>query len=164
VLPQLLLALALLLLAARIAVVAWDRAHPAPTVELVSWQPIAGAEEKSRTRGLPILYDFSADWCGPCLAMQREVFADRASARVIDQLFVPVRVVDRVREEGRNPPEVDALQRRFGVRAFPTLVIVRPDGGAPTVIEGYPGRATLMRRLSEEGVKARVLRGGGGGP
>lgn len=158
-LPRLLLWLAAALLLARIVAVVYERRNPPQVTELVEWQPAATAEAKARATGLPLLYDFSAEWCGPCLRMQREVFADRQSAQAINKLFVPVRLVDRKREEGRNPPEVDALQARYHVDAFPTLVVASPEGGEPTVIEGYGGRQALMQKLTEAGVKARLSRG-----
>lgn len=158
-LPRLLLALAAALLVARIVAGLYERRNPPEVAELVEWQTAAAGEAKARATGLPVLYDFSADWCGPCQRMQREVFADRQSALAINKLFVPVRLVDRRREEGRNPPDVDALQARYKVEAFPTLVVASPQGGEPTVIQGYGGKAALMQQLTQAGVKARLSRG-----
>lgn len=162
-LPRLLVLLAAGLLAVRIGAAVWERAHPARVVELVEWQPIAGSWERASAAGMPVLYDFTADWCAPCQKMQREVFADRHSAETINRLFVAVRVLDRSKEEGRNPPEVEALKRRYGVSAFPTLVMVVP-GERPEVIEGYSGKSTLMQRLTRFGAAARLRPGVGAPP
>jgi thiol:disulfide interchange protein DsbD len=104
---------------------------------------------EARQAKKPILYDFTADWCAPCQAMKREVFADAAAARQIETLFVPVRVLDRQREEGRNPPEVDSLQQRFHIDSFPTLVVAWPDSGQPTILSGYRGKAMTIQQLSQ---------------
>lgn len=158
-LPRLLLVLAAVLLVARVATGFTER-HPTPSsAERVSWVPAAAAEAQSRATGTPLLYEFSAEWCGPCQRMQREVFSDAEAAEAINRSYVPVRLVDRQREEGRNPPDVAALQERYRIEAFPTLVIVPTDGSPPTVIEGYPGKAALTRQLQETAARLRLSHG-----
>jgi uncharacterized protein YyaL (SSP411 family) len=147
-----LMVIAVVLLAARIALGFYTSKHPLAEPDRVHWQPIVFADSLARTERKPILYEFSADWCGPCQTMQREIFSDRDGADRIDKLFVPVRVVDRSREDGRNRPEVAGLQARFGVRAFPTLVVVHPDVGEPAVFTGYPGRDRTLDQLTQAGV------------
>ena len=160
--PRWLLAAAALLLAARIALEIVAGGKPPAVIERVDWRPIETALEEARGSGKPVLYDFTADWCPPCRQMQREVFADARSAQTIGELFVPVRVLDRTREEGRNPTAVAALQARYQVEAFPTLVIVDPAraDGEPVVISGFGGKQDLMRRLASAAAEVRRSRGG----
>lgn len=147
--PRWLLLLTLILIAARVVTGIREDRSPPERPELVQWRtPATGLAEARRT-GRPLLYDFTADWCTPCRKMQSEVFADERSAQAINTMFVPVRVLDRMREDGSNIPEVAELQHRFGVDAFPTLVIVRPDAGEPVSIDGYPGKTALMSQLVE---------------
>src|SRR5262245_17877492 len=157
--PRLLLGLAAALLVARVATGCQERGEPPSSIDRVGWVPATVAEARSRTLRAPLLYEFSADWCGPCQRMQREVFSDVAAASTINRLYVPVRLVDRQREEGHNPPDVAALQARCRIEAFPTLVIVPSDGTSPTVIEGYPGKAALVRQLEETAARLRLSRG-----
>jgi thiol:disulfide interchange protein len=137
--PVALLALAGVLLVARVATGIYDHLHPPTRPDLVEWRDPETGQAEARATGKPILYDFTADWCGPCRQMQREVFAKPASAERINAGLVPIRVLDRAREEGRNPPGVEALQKRFGVTAFPTLVVASPDGGRFESKSGYRG-------------------------
>ena len=158
-LPLLLLVIGAALLVARIGTGIREQRSPPELRDRVTWHPIASAEADSRRSGRPILYDFSAEWCGPCKLMAAEVFADDRTARTLNEMFVPVRVVDRAREDGKNPPEVQALQNRFRVEAFPTLVVYAPETGRHGTITGYPGRAAVIQELTQTAV--RLHTGGG---
>jgi len=147
---MLLFAITVLLLAARITVGLVERGKPHDTATgLVRWQTIEAGEAMARETRRPILYDFTAAWCGPCKQLEREVFAHQGSAAMISGNFVPIRVTDRQREDGRNPPDVARLQARYQVQAFPTLVVVRPDSSIATRIEGYAGKQQVMTQLMQ---------------
>ena len=152
--PRTLLLLAAALLVARIATEVWGQRHPLALPSRVSWVPAAAAEQRSRETGKPILYDFSAEWCGPCQQMQREVFALESRAHVINQSVVPVLVVDRSREEGRNPPVVDSLQRTYAVKGFPTLVLVS-NGREVDRQVGFKGALDMQRWLARASMRSR---------
>ncbi len=170
-LPRVLLLLVAALLVARIGTGIWEERQGPPALPVaeaaadssdrVAWVPIASAEDESRRAGKPILYEFSAEWCGPCRIMAREVFSDSAAAAQIAQWYVPVRVVDRVREQGRNPPEVERLQDAYRVNAFPTLVVAWPGKSDFRTTSGYGGEDRTMAWLAANAPHApiRVVHG-----
>jgi thiol:disulfide interchange protein len=158
---------AALLLALRVVLVVQDAGRPpAPGAtdlsgpDQVTWQPFPAAFAVARATQRPILYDFTAEWCPPCRLLQRQVFSDPGAARQLASHFVPVRVLDRQREEGHNARWVDSLQAVYRVNAFPTLIVTGPDGtGETRRVEGFLGRDATLAQLGASGVSLRF-----GGP
>ena len=136
----------------RVVTAVMDRGGRTPGGGLVEWQPREKASSLSRSSGRPVLYDFTAAWCGPCKLLDRD-WADAVIAGRVNASFVPARVVDRQREDGRNPPEVAELLRRYEISGFPTLVVAAADGTLIGKMEGYRGREALESFLSEPGAK-----------
>ena len=116
-------------------------------VDLVHWTDIDQATAASMRSHRPILYEFSAEWCGPCHVLEREVFMDPSLAAKINGRYIAVKVVDREREEGHNAPNVQQLIDRYSVNAFPTVVIAARDGAVLDRAVGYPGREQFVAFL-----------------
>ena len=126
-----------LLIVARI--VSW-KAPVKSDADLVHWMDIDQAVAASTRSHRPILYEFSAEWCGLCHLMEREVFMDPDLAATINGRYIAVKVIDRQREDGRNAGNVQRLMDRYSVNAFPTVVIAAQDGSVRERTVGYGGR------------------------
>jgi hypothetical protein len=145
------------LLLARIGFGIAEAKHPPDAAEAVDWRTAAVGESEAMQKGGVVLYFFSSPSEPESRALTNEVFADEKMARAIDQVFVPVKMVDLRKETGQNLPEVAAREQRFGVRTFPTLVAFDPKSGHFERLEGYKGVAQTMRWFST--VPPRLLGG-----
>ena len=116
---------------------------------LVHWQPHEGAPALAARAGKPILYDFTAAWCVPCHRLDTEAWGDDTVAEKVNAGFIPARVVDRQREDGKNTASIQELQRRYGIQAFPTLVITDANGREIARSEGFRDKDNITRFLSE---------------
>jgi thiol:disulfide interchange protein len=141
--PLLLIVVAVALIAARVA--AHFFTPEAPKSTLVNWVPIEEVGAMAASTNRIVLIDFTADWCAPCHLLDTEVFNDPALAKEINARFVAVRLTDRKQEEGRNAQSVEALERRYGVKAFPTVIFADADGTERARMEGYGGREQFRR-------------------
>jgi thiol-disulfide isomerase/thioredoxin len=126
-----------------------------PPVVYSEWTTYDDAVRQSRENGKPVLLDFNAEWCGPCQMLRREVFESEAAGTTVKAAVIPVSLVDRVREQGENPAALEALQRRFDVQAFPTLVVLAPATGRFARRVGYPGDAEALRWITDTAAQLR---------
>ena len=119
----------------------------APGKEPIRWRSIVSGNAEAKKSGKPALYFFTAAWCGPCRLLEGQVFAVPEMAAQIERDFVPIEVADRMRETGRNSPEMLALADRYRLSGFPTLVVSRPGLAANVTLEGWLGTKTSLEFL-----------------
>jgi len=73
---------------------------------------------------------------GLVTSVDLEPFAGAAET-VTGVAVIPVSIVDRVRETGSNPSDIESLQQRYNISAFPTLVVFSPATGRMRTIKGF---------------------------
>ena len=106
---------------------------------------LAQALEKAKAEGKQVFVDCFTTWCGPCKKLAREVFPRPEVGKVFNKRFVNLQV-DMEKDEG-----IDHA-KHFDVKAFPTMLILNPDGKEVGRLVGfYP-----MERLLDEIAKIPV--------
>lgn len=90
----------------------------------IEWEPYSPERvEQAIADGTPVMMDFYADWCVPCLELDRVTFTDR---RVVEESENFVRLkVDLTQFDSE---ESEALRRRYEVAGVPTIVFLDPTG------------------------------------
>ena len=147
-LPLALVIAAAVLLVVRVVLGVWEERHPADRADAVNWRLPDAGESEAKQKSSLLLYFFSSPSEPQCRAITNDVFADERIAHTIEQQYVPVKVVDLRKDAGRNFEGVDALEQRFGVRTFPTLVAFDPRSGHFERLEGYRNATATTRWLA----------------
>lgn len=90
------------------------------------------AKEKAKAENKHILIDFSgSDWCGWCIKLDKEVFSKTAFKEYAKDNLVLV-LADFPSDKSKQSKELkaqnDKLAKEFGVRGFPTVYVLNPEG------------------------------------
>ena len=91
---------------------------------------------KAKAENKLVFMDCYTSWCGPCKMMEKEIFPQKKVGEFFNPKFISIKI-DMEKGEG---PE---LRKRFDVKAYPTFLIIRPDGS-------LQHKATSSREESDE--------------
>lgn len=107
---------------------------PAPRIEShgkLEWfaGPFDAALVKAKAENKIVFIDFWTSWCGPCKALVKNTFSDdTVAAEMKDVICLSV---DAESETGVP------LAAKFSVRAYPTMLLLEPDGSVRDQLVGY---------------------------
>jgi thiol:disulfide interchange protein len=95
---------------------------------------------KARAENKLLFMDCYTEWCGPCKIMSRSVFTREEVGDFFNANLINLKV-DMEKGEGI------ALAKRYGIKAYPTMLLLRPDGTLQHSLVGALDAMTLLERV-----------------
>ncbi len=114
--------------------------------ESIEWEPYSEARvAEAAEAGRPVMLDFYADWCIPCLELDRVTFTNPRVIAATDR-FVRL----KVDLTNYGSPESEALRQRYDVAGVPTIVFLGSDGQErpEARVVGFLGPAEFLERVA----------------
>ena len=99
----------------------------------------AAALAKAAPSKQRVLVDFATSWCGPCKLMDQLVYT-AADVVAAAKDVVAVKLDGDVERE---------LVKRFGITAYPTMLLLEADGTEVRRVVGYQGVAAMQKFLAK---------------
>ena len=96
-------------------------------------EALAKAEEENKL----VFMDVYATWCGPCKALKQRTFPVKEVGDVFNTHFINVAMDG---EKGEGPEIV----KKYGVRAYPTLLFLNPSGEVVHQFKGFRPAAEFL--------------------
>lgn len=121
-------------------------------VIVLLWPPMSRSDEpfqslsytealaKAKANGRLVFIDFATDWCAPCKKLDATTFKDPEVRTWLAAKTVAIKV-DGDREE--------KLVATLKVKAYPTLLLVRPDGREVDRLVGYRDAKQFLSEVND---------------
>ena len=95
---------------------------------------------KAKAENKLVFIDGYTSWCGPCKMLAKQTFPQKEVGAYMNPRFVSAQI-DMERGEG---PE---LAKHFNVSAYPTMLILRPDGTLVDKIVGFLAPLPFLNKV-----------------
>lgn len=90
----------------------------------------AKALQEAKKQNKLIFLDAYTTWCGPCRMLKSNTFPDKAAGEFFNKHFINI-ALDMEKGDGI------AVAEKYGVNAYPTLIITDASGNMVTYTKGY---------------------------
>jgi thiol:disulfide interchange protein len=114
------------------------------------------AMEDSKRNSKPILIEFYAKWCLPCLEMEKTIFKDPTVIKELNNNFYFVRIDTEKNEEifceGETLPTADCIEF-WEIEGLPAFAVLDANGGLKHLTIGFFEKNAFLNFLRAIRVK-----------
>ena len=104
--------------------------------------PFNDALARAGTEKKPIMIDFYTDWCRWCDTLDAKTYSDTQVSEFIAKNVVPYKI-DAEKGEGID------LAKKYGVKAFPTILLIQSNGEEIDRLLGYMPPDKFLQTLGD---------------
>jgi len=102
----------------------------------------ADAVKSAEAQKKPIMIDFMTDWCRWCDTLDHRTYTDPRVADFVNSRLIPIKI-DAEKGEGIE------LAKKYGVRAYPTILLITSNGEEIDRLLGYIPAEPFVRGLED---------------
>lgn len=107
--------------------------------QTTQWYTYEKGMDAASSMEKPVILDFYADWCGPCIEMEKSTYPD---PDVVSEMkdFIAIKINTQVRID---------VEKKYNIAYYPTVIFLDHDGREISRHIGYLGPEDMVRTIRD---------------